>query len=106
MIDSTYCPPPKKKNPTSYEFLSFLTYLKLFCSFFFWRGGGGGKNLEMKKTPMRIFFSLISLCLLIHQNLNDTKMHLNFSKSFKQGGIKKLMKIDELELNKINNNFF
>lgn len=30
-------------------------------------------------------------------------MHLNFSKSFKQGGIKK---IDELELNKINNNFF
>lgn len=85
MIDSTYCPPPKK---TSYEFLSFLTYLKFFCSFFFGGGGGGGKNLEMKKTPMRIFFSFISLCLLIHQNLNDTKMHLNFSKSFKQGGIK------------------
>lgn len=74
--------------------------------FFFGGEGGGGKNLEMKKTPMRIFFSFISLCLLIHQNLNDTKMHLNFSKSFKQGGIKKLMKIDELELNKINNNFF
>lgn len=33
-------------------------------------------------------------------------MHLNFSKSFKQGGIKKLMKIDELELNKINNRLF